>query len=404
MLNINSFLIRSTQTQSSKLLTKVTFEIVERLNVSNSKVSSSTSCRSDSLVSATIKPLRVKSLSKKHENTRINKSSSFPNNNNRSQKRIFGNPAKASREIDEDEMDYLEQQAHSISKYNSKLNFRLAEENFKRESIKKLYYARAKTIERKFFKKPDPPNLLTWSAKEQIRFLHEQYPEEWTVEKLADSFPVDKACIKKVLTSRLRLHREEDIAQHDLEVQKNWTDLKVAIESGQQDNDIYSNLKNINNETLISNASGISYCPLPPIKKKQLKIGPFSSIVKDCLEKKDSTSKDAMSLQDKLTRLSNVLADVSKVYNKSLETKLDSNQSKDVHNETQTFDYKRFSKYKQNSETDSLGNQPFTIREDEGNPSAPKNNILKLSNKKAKYLVSGNSVYDKNGEFLYKKP
>ena len=32
-------------------------------------------------------------------------------------------------------------------------------------------------------------NLLTWDAKEQIKYLHLNDPEMWTIEKLSDSYP-----------------------------------------------------------------------------------------------------------------------------------------------------------------------------------------------------------------------
>lgn len=40
------------------------------------------------------------------------------------------------------------------------------------------------------------PNLLTWSEKEQIRHLATAMPDEWTPQKLAESFPVTEAVVK----------------------------------------------------------------------------------------------------------------------------------------------------------------------------------------------------------------
>lgn len=45
-------------------------------------------------------------------------------------------------------------------------------------------------VKNKYFPETKLPNLLTWSEKEHIRYLHEENPEEWTAEKIAESFPV----------------------------------------------------------------------------------------------------------------------------------------------------------------------------------------------------------------------
>ena len=58
-----------------------------------------------------------------------------------------------------------------------------------------------KIVERKYFKKPQEVNLLTWKAKEQIRFLHNEFPEEWTPEQLAESFPISLEGVHQLLNS-----------------------------------------------------------------------------------------------------------------------------------------------------------------------------------------------------------
>ncbi|KAH8025716.1 hypothetical protein HPB51_010800 [Rhipicephalus microplus] len=60
--------------------------------------------------------------------------------------------------------------------------------------------ARSAIIRRKYFKDLFPPetNLLSWAAKEQIRYLHNLDPSEWTVEKIAQCFPVSVLGAKKL--------------------------------------------------------------------------------------------------------------------------------------------------------------------------------------------------------------
>jgi hypothetical protein len=65
-------------------------------------------------------------------------------------------------------------------------------------------------------------NLLTWDAKEQIKYLHLKHPEIWTVEKLADSFPITIESCKKLLRSNWAPKTLDDLIKHDNKVIRNW--------------------------------------------------------------------------------------------------------------------------------------------------------------------------------------
>lgn len=43
-------------------------------------------------------------------------------------------------------------------------------------------------VGQKYFKEKFP-NFLTWNDKQQIKFLHRTDPEQWTIERLSESFP-----------------------------------------------------------------------------------------------------------------------------------------------------------------------------------------------------------------------
>ncbi|XP_037276972.2 uncharacterized protein LOC119170049 [Rhipicephalus microplus] len=90
--------------------------------------------------------------------------------------------------------------------------------------------ARTAIIRRKYFKDLFPPetNLLSWAAKEQIRYLHNLDPSEWTVEKIAQCFPVSVLGAKKLLKSQFRKETAEQIAEHDRNVQLKWKALKTG--------------------------------------------------------------------------------------------------------------------------------------------------------------------------------
>lgn len=57
------------------------------------------------------------------------------------------------------------------------------------------YELRHRIVKDKYFKE-NMPNLLTWSEKEQIRHLAATEPDEWTPQKLAESFPVTEQIVK----------------------------------------------------------------------------------------------------------------------------------------------------------------------------------------------------------------
>uniref|UniRef100_A0A023G8R6 Uncharacterized protein n=1 Tax=Amblyomma triste TaxID=251400 RepID=A0A023G8R6_AMBTT len=83
-------------------------------------------------------------------------------------------------------------------------------------------------IRRKYFKVPPETNLLTWAAKQQIHYLHSLDPEEWTAEKISESFPISVQGVKKLLKSRFTVATPERIAEHDREVQLKWKSLKTG--------------------------------------------------------------------------------------------------------------------------------------------------------------------------------
>ncbi|NWY64908.1 NGRN protein, partial [Erithacus rubecula] len=47
-----------------------------------------------------------------------------------------------------------------------------------------------------------PERALTWQAMEQLRFLRQELPEEWPLERLAQGFGVSTDVVRRVLRSR----------------------------------------------------------------------------------------------------------------------------------------------------------------------------------------------------------
>ncbi|KAK3895326.1 hypothetical protein Pcinc_000955 [Petrolisthes cinctipes] len=83
---------------------------------------------------------------------------------------------------------------------------------------------RRKTIEHKYFKKykPKEENFMTWSMKEQLRYLHSTDPDAWTPEVLSKAFPTSPQGAKKLLNSKWVPRDESAIKRHDLTAAANW--------------------------------------------------------------------------------------------------------------------------------------------------------------------------------------
>ncbi|KAL1398154.1 hypothetical protein pipiens_009196 [Culex pipiens pipiens] len=69
-------------------------------------------------------------------------------------------------------------------------------------------------------------NFLTWSEKEQIRYLHNFDPEEWTIDKLVESFPADRYTVAKIVKAKWTPRDAGRVQRHDETVRENWEMLK----------------------------------------------------------------------------------------------------------------------------------------------------------------------------------
>ncbi|XP_017478879.1 PREDICTED: uncharacterized protein LOC108368541 [Rhagoletis zephyria] len=77
-------------------------------------------------------------------------------------------------------------------------------------------------VKHKYFREAKLPNLLTYAEKEQIRTLHARDPEEWTAERLAESFPATIEIVQKILGAKWQARTIERIRKHDETVIQNW--------------------------------------------------------------------------------------------------------------------------------------------------------------------------------------
>lgn len=157
------------------------------------------------------------------------------------------------------------------------------------ETFMGKYELRHHIVKEKYFKQ-NMPNLLTWSEKEQIRHLASTEPDEWTPEKIAESFPVTVPVVKKLLKYPWKPATEERIARHDASVMRNWKELTQGSLDIKQD--IRQHFMKFLNRSI------------PPLRKESIKIdlkqkdrlGEFESIVRRCASKETSNQEHDVAL------------------------------------------------------------------------------------------------------------
>ncbi|VVD02068.1 uncharacterized protein LOC126975459 [Leptidea sinapis] len=142
------------------------------------------------------------------------------------------------------------------------------------ESLGNNENLRYQIVKEKYFKE-SLPNFLTWSEKEQIRHLANTMPNEWTPERIAESFPVTKNVVKKLLKFPWKPATEQRIARHDESAMRNWRELNEGT-------------LNIP-ETLRQHFLKFSHRTIPPLNKSSIKedltqekIGEYESIIRRC--------------------------------------------------------------------------------------------------------------------------
>lgn len=80
-------------------------------------------------------------------------------------------------------------------------------------------------VGRKYFKQKGV-NFLTWNEKEQIRMLHQNDPNEFTADKLAESFPADPTTIAAIIKNKWHPRSANRVKKHDESVMESWQQFK----------------------------------------------------------------------------------------------------------------------------------------------------------------------------------
>ncbi|KAK7116396.1 neugrin-like [Littorina saxatilis] len=187
----------------------------------------------------------------------------------------------------EDELDNLDAMEGFINQSGTQQRGHVLEEETReriarmvKEQQRKLKH---KIMERKYFKQPQEVNLLTWKAKEQICYLHREFPDEWTPEQLAESFPVSLHGVHHILNSSFTPRTKEDVQKHDRRVAAHWKQLKHTLAAEQQSSN-FQHVVDTGKLPLMINAGGSSALPMQgragkKALRRQKRIGVFESIV-----------------------------------------------------------------------------------------------------------------------------
>ncbi|XP_060737578.1 neugrin isoform X1 [Tachysurus vachellii] len=122
---------------------------------------------------------------------------------------LSGNRRTEQHDISEDDLD--------MDEVESKLEALVKKER-KREKSAKFH-----KIRQKLSSPGAPERQLSWDAIQQIRYLKQESPEEWTLQKLAEGFSVSTDVIYRVLRSKFTPPPERKIKQ----------DIRVLTRDGQ---------------------------------------------------------------------------------------------------------------------------------------------------------------------------
>ncbi|XP_069138187.1 neugrin-like [Argopecten irradians] len=156
-------------------------------------------------------------------------------------------------------------------------------------------FVKQKILQKKNFPMPKEAFVLTWEALEQMRFLNREFPEEWTIERLTESFPVSRHAAIKILKSGRSRPSQTEIIRHNRIVQRNLEALRSGnVEGNELLMNTMRSLTESNKINLLNNSEGAKGLPMPTKEQSypdmnkelsfeeklaQLRVRPFTSIL-----------------------------------------------------------------------------------------------------------------------------
>lgn len=158
------------------------------------------------------------------------------------------------------------------------MNVHKAHKQFEKEEKQFDEKVSSLIVGQKYFKEKSV-NFLTFAEKEQIRALHEQDSDNWTIDKLSQAFPADPKTISKIIRNRLFRKTEMEVTKHDEAVRQCW--IKFKKDEFQIDPILTAHLKKF----AYRNFSEACKSKLPmqvPFQFPKPSTNEFSSIITSC--------------------------------------------------------------------------------------------------------------------------
>ncbi|XP_045156180.2 uncharacterized protein LOC123522814 [Mercenaria mercenaria] len=188
------------------------------------------------------------------------------------------------------------------------------EKRKKMPAKKELELQQRKYIKRKIIEKKERalygekmPRLLTWAARLQIIYLNKTDPAYWTPDMLAESFPVSKHGVIRILKQNHIPLDEEYIHEYDKGVYMNWLRLKKAKQdfiNGRTVDPEFRSIVESEKLSLMKNAAGSLTLPIPETsylqvtqktiaeKRRPKTKGEFSAILDNYEKDKETVKKE----------------------------------------------------------------------------------------------------------------
>uniref|UniRef100_A0A1A9VPG8 Uncharacterized protein n=1 Tax=Glossina austeni TaxID=7395 RepID=A0A1A9VPG8_GLOAU len=189
----------------------------------------------------------------------------------------------------EDAVDIIESDPEGFDKLEA--DFMQAGQSYNQHKLdleKQREQIRHFIVKHKYFRDDTLPNLLTYAEKEHIRLLHSRDAEEWSVERLAESFPATAEIIKKILRANWRPLSAKRVHSHDLLVLENWHRYKKGEFEKQLPPELKAHLKKFVDRRLedLKALPELSQT-FTPIQLPKPKTQEFQSIITSCAKYKD---------------------------------------------------------------------------------------------------------------------
>ncbi|XP_074536835.1 neugrin isoform X2 [Halichoeres trimaculatus] len=155
--------------------------------------------------------------------------------------------------------DHVSDEEFGLEDVEDKLQS-LVDEGRKRQKTVKYHILR-----RKMIPAGAPQRKLTWDAMEQIRYLKQEQPDEWTVERLAEGFSVSPDVILRVLRSKF-VPSPQRRAKQDAKIMSQLS--QKVLPSGAETGSVRQKLHGNNTPSMLPSGAGVN--SVVPVAEKSL--------------------------------------------------------------------------------------------------------------------------------------